>query len=133
MNVRRLGVGDEAVCAAIAEWDGRPPQTAYLADRNVLHWVAEDDGAVVGHVLCYLERRRAGDASQLLLYEIEVRESHRRRGVGRLLIAAMEEWMRANGVHDVWVLADNAGAEEFYAACGFARDAQQPVQMSHRL
>jgi hypothetical protein len=45
----------------------------------------------------------------------------------------MAEWMRENAVASVWVLADNEEAEAFYAACGFARDDPQPVQMSRRL
>jgi hypothetical protein len=31
----------------------------------------------------------------------------------------MLRWMREEGVPEVWVLADNPGAEAFYAACGF--------------
>jgi hypothetical protein len=46
---------------------------------------------------------------------------------------AMEAWMEEAGVRSVWVLADNEAAEAFYAACGFARENQQPVQMSRRL
>ena len=131
MIVRRLGPGDEAVVAALA--GEREPQSEYLVDENALHWVAEENGAVLGQLLCYLERRCAGDARQLLLYEIEVVEQRRREGVGRALVAAMEEWMREHDVTSVWVLADNDGAEAFYAACGFARDDDQPVQMSRRL
>lgn len=104
----------------------------YLADEHVLHWVAEDAGVVVGHLLCYLQRRRAGEPLQLMLYEVGVRDDRRRQGIGRALVSEMDEWMRANGVSTVWVLADNDEAEAFYAACGFARDEPQPVQMSRR-
>ena len=105
---------------------------AYLADPAVLHWVAEEDGAVVGHLLCYVERRRRGDERQLLLYEIGVRSDRRRRGIGRALLEAMDEWMRSEGVHEVWVLADHGEAKAFYAACGFVRSADQPVAMERR-
>ena len=98
----------------------------------MLHWVAEEEGAVVGHLLCYVERRRRGDERQLLLYEIGVRSDRRRRGIGRALLAAMDEWMRGEGVPEVWVLADHEGAEAFYAACGFVRSADQPVAMERR-
>jgi GNAT superfamily N-acetyltransferase len=148
LTIRLLGPGDEDVVAFLARDDaafdvagrGRPRRTLsadaaadYLADPHVLHWVGEVDGFVVGHLLCYLQRRRAGDPTQLLLYEIGVRDDRRRRGVGRALVAAMEEWMKAAGVESVWVLADNDEAEAFYAACGFSRDDDQPVQMSRRL
>lgn len=148
LRIRQLGRGDEHVLATLAREDaefdvagrGRPRQplasdaaTAYLDDEHVLHWIAEADGIVVGHLLCLLQRRRVDDATQLLLYEIGVRDGHRRRGIGRRLMAQMEEWMRASGVRHVWVLADNAGATDFYAACGFSRDADQPVQLSRRI
>jgi hypothetical protein len=31
----------------------------------------------------------------------------------------MTDWMRAESIVTAWVLADNPGAEQFYAACGF--------------
>jgi ribosomal protein S18 acetylase RimI-like enzyme len=136
MTIRRLGPGDEPVLALLAreapEFDiaGRiapeeplPPgeAAAYLADPAVLHWVAEEDGRIVGELLCHLLRLPSRDGLELLLYSIGVRASHRRRGVGRALVEEMLRGMRAEGVREVWVLADNPGAEEFYAACGFRR------------
>jgi len=148
MEIRLLGAGDEHLLARLALDDaafdlagrGRPrtpldadAAAAYLADAHVLHWVAEDDRVVVGHLLCHVQRRRSGRARELLLYEIGVRDGHRRRGVGRALVGAMETWMRAHAVEDLWVLADNDGAVAFYEACGFVRDDAQPTQMSRTL
>jgi GNAT superfamily N-acetyltransferase len=73
----------------------------------VLHWVAEEDGVVVGHLLCYVELRRAGQMRQLLLYEIGVRQASRRRGIGTALMQSMRRWMNDEGVVEAWVLADN--------------------------
>ena len=148
VTTRRLGPGDEDVLTELAlddvafdaEGRGRvrtaiPAESAaeYLADPQVLHWVAEDDGAVVGHLLCYVQRRRADDPLQVMLYEIGVRDDRRRQGVGRELIAAMESWMRTRGIASVWVIAVKGGAEAFYAACGFVREDPQGVQMERRL
>jgi len=148
MAIRLLGPGDEPVLGALARDEAafdlagrlrsRPPLSgeaaaAYLCDPGVLHWVAEEEGAVVGHLLCYVQRRRAGDATQLMLYEVGVRDDRRRQGIGSALFAEMEAWMRAARVAHVWVLADNEEAEAFYSACGFSRDESQPVQMSRRL
>ncbi len=71
---------------------------AYLLDPGVLHWVAAEDGIVVGFLRAYVQRRRAGAARQLLLYEMGVREASRRRGVGTALVDAMREWMAAERV-----------------------------------
>jgi ribosomal protein S18 acetylase RimI-like enzyme len=145
--VRRLRPGDEGVLATLAREDaefdladrdgprpslGPADAAAYLSDPDVLHWVVEEAGAVVGHLLCLVQRRRSGDARELLLYDIGVRSTHRRRGVGRLLVGAMDAWMTEQAVSEVWVLADNPGAEAFYRACGFEVDESRPVSMSRR-
>jgi N-acetylglutamate synthase-like GNAT family acetyltransferase len=67
-------------------------------------------------------RHQAG--RELLLYSIGVRQSELRRGIGSALVQEMLGWMKDAGVPEVWVLADNPGAEAFYAACGFARGAE---------
>jgi GNAT superfamily N-acetyltransferase len=136
LAIRRLARGDEPVLALIAEeapdFDlagrtapERPLSTgdaaAYLDDPGVLHWVAERDGRVVGELLCHLLRLPSGAGRELLLYSIGVRAGERRRGVGSALVREMLRWMREADVPEVWVLADNPGAEAFYAACGFGR------------
>jgi GNAT superfamily N-acetyltransferase len=138
-SIRRLGPGDEAVLELLAreapEFDlaGRTsPEQAlsaadaadYLTDPAVLHWVAEEDGHVLGELLCHFLRLPSEAGRELLLYSIGVREGERRRGVGRALVEEMLGWMKAACVPEVWVLADNPAAEAFYAACGFARGAE---------
>jgi len=143
--VRLLGPGDRLILESLAcdnaafDVDGRgAPQDvlepaaadAYLADPAILHWVAEQDGEAVGDLVCQVQRQSAGDQFELLLYDIGVRTTHRRRGIGRHLVATMDAWMADYGVSTVWLLADNPGAERFYSACGFHRDEPQPVAMS---
>ncbi|MCU1487264.1 MAG: GCN5-related N-acetyltransferase [Actinomycetia bacterium] len=142
MDVRLLGPGDEAIVARLVEedadfdLDGRDGSdvpadlVAYLADPAVLHWVAEDDGDPVGHLHCTIVRLSYGPGRELLLYEIGVREAWRRRGVGRALVDAMTTWMAAEDIAEVWVLADNPGARDFYAAVGFTIDEEQPTYMT---
>ncbi len=144
VRIRRLGPGDEDVLALLARAEGdfgddpdvpsRPPTpeaAEYLADTNVLHWVAEEGGDVLGHLLCYVERRRAGAARQVLVYEIGVRAARRREGIGRALVSSLDAWMAATGVQTAWLLAD-AGAIEFYEACGFEVAAEQSMLMRRR-
>ncbi len=143
--VRLLGLGDRPILELLAltnaafdvEGRGAPEKVldaaaadAYLADPAILHWVAEQDGEVVGDLVCHLQRLSAGDPYELMLYDIGVRATHRRCGIGRRLVATMDAWMTDHGVMTVWLLADNPGAERFYSACGFHHDEPQPVAMS---
>ena len=133
-TLRRLGPGDEPVLALLAEQapefdlagrssPDRPlsetDAAAYLANPRVLHWVADEDGLVVGELLCHPLPLPFGAGRELLLYSIGVRAGHRRHGVGKALVEEMLRWMKEADVPEVWVLADNPGAEAFYAACGF--------------
>src|SRR5262249_39092950 len=134
VDIRRLGPGDVDVLTLLAREDddfdlegqaGREtplasrPASEFLAHPDLLTWVALAGKDVVGFVFCHVLRMRKEPARELLLYEIGVRSAWRRRGVGRRLIGAMVEWMRAEGIVTAWVLAGHAGAERFYEACGF--------------
>ena len=138
IDIRRLGPGDEDVLAALAreadDFDlsgasqpeaplASPEAAAYLSDPMVVHWVAEEDGLVVGELLCHVLRLPSGNGRELLLYAVGVRAARRRRGIGTALVREMLGWARAERIDVVWVLADNPGAEAFYVACGFARGA----------
>ena len=144
MIIRRLEPGDEeqldliardeadfdiagrsAARAPLAEAEAR----AFLADPNVLVWIAEKGDDVLGFLSCQLIRRRA-EPPELLLYEIGVRAASRRHGVGRALVCAMNDWMRASEVTEVWVLADNDDAVAFYRACGFAVSQEQATYLT---
>ena len=150
IGIRRLGPGDEQLLASIAreadDFDlpgaSAPEEpladaeaTAYLSDPAVLHWVAEDRGALVGELLCHVLRLPSRSGRELLLYSIGVRTAYRRRGVGTALVREMLGWARAEGIEEVWVVADNPGAQRFYAACGFApgEEGEQAVYLQRRV
>jgi GNAT superfamily N-acetyltransferase len=145
--IRRLGAGDEPTLALLSRDDadfdvpgrphGRAPLSppaaaAFLADPNMLCWVAEREGDVLGFLFCHRLPMRHDRAAELLLYEIGVRRAARRHGVGRALVDEMYAWMAAHDVDDVWVLADNPDAIEFYRACGFAMSDGQATYMTAR-
>lgn len=145
VTIRRLGPGDEAVLAHLATHDAeydlegrggaRQPleddaARRYLANPAVLFWAAADGDAVVGFLSCLHVPLRSAAGQELLLYEIGVHHGWRRRGTGGALLDEMDRWMITHGVRDVWVLADNPGAVEFYRACGFGVAAEQPVYMT---
>lgn len=77
--------------------------------------VAEDDGEVVGVVLGSDDGRR-GWISRLAVWP-----SHRRRGVGRALVAELERRLAARGCPQVnlLVLAGNDGGRATWDALGY--------------
>jgi ribosomal protein S18 acetylase RimI-like enzyme len=145
VTIRRLGPGDEALLELLATHDAdfdldgrgsslrpldRAAATRFLANPAVLLWVASADDVVVGLLYCLVVPLRSDEAQELLLYEIGVRSSWRKNGVGRALLDRMEDWMRANDIDVVWVLADNPIAVDFYRACEFVTEGEQPVYMT---
>ena len=139
-SIRRLGPGDESTLDTLAREDAefdiagrgaplRKLRAAYLGDPDVMHWIAEQAGRIVGHLYCHVLRKRAGDPIEVLLYEIGVRRSERRQRIGRALVDTMHGWMKDHQVRESWVLADNPGAVAFYRACGYAIGAPAPVYL----
>ena len=86
--------------------------------------VAEEDGAVVASLIAGFDGWRAN------LYRLAVRPSHRRRGLGRALVLAAVERLRARGARRMgaFVIADDAQAVGFWTsleADGLRRDASK--------
>jgi GNAT superfamily N-acetyltransferase len=105
-----------------------PERLAELSiERRADQWrespplVAMADGVVVGFVSVGASRddNAAGE-----LFAIYVDPEHWSTGVGRELIAAGEEHLRALGHTDaiLWVLADNPRARRFYERAGWHHD-----------
>jgi ribosomal protein S18 acetylase RimI-like enzyme len=119
-TVRRLGPGDEDVVASLAE---RPPQTALLSDDSTIFLAAFEDDAPVGFVLAYELQRRHGDPSMLLVYEVDVDEAHRHRGVATSLLDELARIARERGIGEGFVLTDldNDAANALYASAGGER------------
>lgn len=147
VSIKQLRPGDEAVLELLATRDpefdleGRgnsllplEPDAArsFLSDPAVQFWTAHDADDVVGFLYCIVLPLRSGEGRELLLYEIGVRKSARRRGAGRALLDTMEQWMLNNDVGEVWVCADNPAAVEFYRGFGFDAPGDQPVYMTRR-
>jgi len=117
LELRRLGRGDEALVEALAT---REPRTALLDDPGAILLVALEDGSPVGFVLAYELRRRHGHAVTLCIYEIEVDEARRRRGIGTRLLRELEALARERGVAEAFVLTetDNTAAMRLYESAG---------------
>ncbi len=118
--VRRLGPGDEDVVASLAE---RPPRTALLSDDATIFLVAFESDEPIGFVLGYVLPRRHGDASILLVYEVDVHVEHRHRGVASSLLGELARIAHERGIGEGFVFtdADNDAANALYASAGGER------------
>lgn len=97
--------------------------TAALEDPAQRLFVADQDGQTVGAAL--LQIGLAGmalEAPVVLVRLLAVRAGHRRRGVGRALLAAAARWAEESGLDAVAVSAPPGSRElnRYYARLGFA-------------
>jgi GNAT superfamily N-acetyltransferase len=115
--------------AALVTQDGTPLSAAEM--RHRLSTLPQEDRlllAIEGDLLIgYAHLRTA----RSLVYQetaevasIIVRPSHRRRGVGRLLISAAETWARQSGRPRLLLRTEviRTGAHAFYTALGYEAD-----------
>jgi aminoglycoside 3-N-acetyltransferase I len=114
-TIRRLGPGDEDVIRALAEDE---PQTALLADDRTTFVAAFDGETPVGFAFGYVLPRRHGRPTIFFVYEVDVDERYRGRGIGRRLL---EELLF--GQEEAFVLTDaaNEAAMALYASLGGTR------------
>lgn len=96
-----------------------------LDKADVVVFVAEQNGAVVGYVYAGLEplswkelRDEAG-----FIHDVVVDPGVRGTGIGTALIEAAAGWLRARGAPRVmlWTAEANQGAQRLFARAGFRR------------
>lgn len=121
---------NQEVLHGVATWDVQPwsaeRRAAWYAERGpgtpALVAVVDDGagGAVVG--FGYLSEYRPKPGYRFSLEDtLYVRPDWQRRGVGRMLLAALVERARGQGVHALlaWIEAENAASIELHRAFGF--------------
>ena len=115
--VRRLGPGDEDVVRQLADDD---PQTALLSDESTIFVAAFDGDRPIGFAFGYDLPRRHGAPSILFVYEVDVDEPYRRRGIATELMRALRRESRSA---EAFVLTepDNEAANGLYASLGGTR------------
>jgi aminoglycoside 3-N-acetyltransferase I len=95
--------GDEA-------YHGPGPGDAHLqrllADDKFIALAAWVDGEMVGALAAYELVKYEAERSEIYIYDLAVREEHRRRGVATALIAALNPIAREKGAWVIYVQAD---------------------------
>lgn len=115
-TIRRLRPGDETVLEALAEQ--ADPRTALLHDERTVFLAAFAGERPVGFAFGYVLPRRHGKPASMFVYEIEVEERYRRRGIAtelmrRLLAEAPEAFVLTE--------PDNDAANALYSSLGGTR------------
>jgi ribosomal protein S18 acetylase RimI-like enzyme len=112
----------EAGFAVNADWQRRG--LSLMLDGCLKHRcvkVAEVEGVVVGMVTAQLLISTAEGGTVALVEDMVVDSHYRGRGIGRRLMAAIEDWSRERGAKRLQLLADrtNFSALDFYDKIGW--------------
>ena len=96
-----------------------------LKEKDVVVFVAERAGAVVGYVYAGLEPTSWKELRDLagFIHDVVVEDSSRRLGIASSLIDAAIEWLRAHGAPRVmlWTAEQNPAAQNLFTRLGFRR------------
>jgi len=133
ISIRRLVPSDEDVVRRLATYDGPGDPEGLLADVRTLMLVAFDGEQAVGFVLAHELARRHGDRSKLFVYEVDVAETHQRRGIGKALLRRLAELARERGIRIGFVLTDedNVPANALYRSAGATTRAVVECEFSY--
>jgi aminoglycoside 3-N-acetyltransferase I len=145
MEIRIVKITSEDVVIAdaiasymIEDGDDKPTadhlQNALKDDRTHL-FAAMINEHVVGYVLAYSFPAFFTSGNMAYLYDIEVIEAHRRKGIGKLLMRTMFDHLKSLGILEVWLGtgADNVEAQELYRAMGGVRSDEVFCDYTFRL
>lgn len=122
---RELGPGDEALLdEALTVFKGRPSAAPdlFLADGRSHAFVALQGDRVLGWAYGH-ELLRPEGRWMMLLYDLEVAEDARQRGIGRALLEKFVEFARSKGHMKMWLFTDagNEAARRLYEGAGGER------------
>ena len=116
MNIRRLVPDDLKIGIAAIQNIKRAPTTTevianFLKRPDQYFIVAMENDRPVGFALAYELERIDQPHPMMLLYEIEVVESHQRQGVATAMIELLKKTCRERGVFKMFVIAAASNSE----------------------
>lgn len=87
-----------------------------LVQPEFIVFAAIEDNAVVGGLTAYTLAQYYSEKPLAYIYDLAVRRSHQRQGIGKRLIAEMNTYCLENGFEEVFVQADKVDdyAIDFY-------------------
>lgn len=110
-------------------WGRRRKNYVDILDEGGLLFIAEEDGAIVGHAMCEIEQGGgsptwAWPPDFVAIVDLIVLPDRRGQGVGEALMSAVEQEARERGIAalDLMVAAPNENACRFYERQGFRAD-----------
>jgi GNAT superfamily N-acetyltransferase len=129
IKIRDAGKGDVEALADLMTELGYPTSIEdmsrrfeeILADPSYDTLIAERAGEIAGMVGLHLERFYEKNEPCARIMSLVVGSAHRRLGVGRALISAVEDWARQKGAGEVMLTTHKrrAGAHRFYRSVGY--------------
>ena len=129
ITIRRLTLEDAAAAARLSEHLGYPADPGVMEARvaavleepdHAVFGAESEDGSLLGWVhICF--RRLLIDPLSAFVEGLVVADGARRRGVGRALMAAAEDWARLGGARAVRLRSGvpRTDAHAFYRALGY--------------
>ena len=126
-EIRQMTIGDyesvvalwqstEGIGLDFEDADSRESVEAYLERNPGLSFVATDGGKVIGAVLCGHDGRRG------YLHHLALDGAHRRRGIGKALVARCISGLGSAGIPkcNILVFSDNDQGQAFWEADGWS-------------
>jgi ribosomal protein S18 acetylase RimI-like enzyme len=93
---------------------------AMTEDNRTYLFIALENGEPAGYSLAYRFPYFYSAKTHAYLYDIEVAETHRRKGIGRRLIDAVLAALHADGCGEMWLgtATDNSEAQTLFGRTG---------------
>ena|SRR5579883_282157 len=125
LEVKRLEPQDAPLAAEVAKsFAAKDVSLLYMRRflSNPANYliVARAEGHLAGFLLGYALERLKEESHKMFIYEIEVAEGYRRKGVGTALINYVRDVVKREKMVSAFVLTNysNEGAVEFYKSTG---------------
>lgn len=135
LSIRELCLAQELASEFLSEASIPPGRLEeLLEDGRCIVLAATLGERPIGYLVAYCFPSLSGERLAYL-YDIEVREAWRRRGVGRSLVQLLIETCKAAGVESVWVGSSltNGPACNLWSSTGAQRDGDQYVEFNFDL